>query len=178
MQRACSPNGAAKAGTAPVAHMNGAAIPSTETRPIEALRPNPLNPRGELHSAGLEELPDSIRAQGVLQPLLVTPAGVVVAGHRRLAAARLTRTQRGAGRGPRSRRCPAARDNAGREPPAPGSLRGRGSACLRVYFGENERPFRLKPNTHFGRCRTPISMSNRGSEPAAPLEAISSCRLA
>jgi ParB family transcriptional regulator, chromosome partitioning protein len=70
--------------------MNAVAIPSTETRPIEALRPNPLNPRGELQSAGLEELADSIRAQGVLQPLLVTPAGVVVAGHRRLAAARLT----------------------------------------------------------------------------------------
>src|SRR4030095_8848957 len=30
-----------------------------------------------------------IRAQGVLQPLLVTPDGVVVAGHRRLAAARI-----------------------------------------------------------------------------------------
>jgi ParB family chromosome partitioning protein len=69
--------------------MNAAAIPSTETRPVEALRPNPLNPRGELHSAGLEELADSVRAQGLLQPLLVTPAGVVVAGHRRLAAARL-----------------------------------------------------------------------------------------
>jgi len=42
-----------------------------------------------LHPAGLEELADSIRAQGVLQPLLVTPGGEVVAGHRRLAAARL-----------------------------------------------------------------------------------------
>src|SRR5438132_10566410 len=69
--------------------MNSPAIPSTETRPIDCLRPNPLNPRGELHPAGLQELADSIRAQGVLQPLLVTPAGVVVAGHRRLAAARL-----------------------------------------------------------------------------------------
>src|SRR6266542_3163445 len=69
--------------------MNSPAIPSTETRPIDSLRPNPLNPRGEFHPAGLEELADSIRAQGVLQPLLVTPAGVVVAGHRRLAAARL-----------------------------------------------------------------------------------------
>src|SRR6266581_3409769 len=69
--------------------MNSPAIPSTETRPVNDLRPNPLNPRGELHVAGLDELADSIRAQGVLQPLLVTPGGVVVAGHRRLAAARL-----------------------------------------------------------------------------------------
>ena len=61
---------------------------TTETRPIASLRPNPLNPRDELHGAGLEELAESIRAQGVLQPLLVTPDGVVVAGHRRLAATR------------------------------------------------------------------------------------------
>jgi ParB family transcriptional regulator, chromosome partitioning protein len=61
---------------------------SAEVRPILSLRPNPLNPRGELDPAGLDELADSIRAQGVLQPLLVTPGGVVVAGHRRLAAAR------------------------------------------------------------------------------------------
>jgi ParB/RepB/Spo0J family partition protein len=69
--------------------MTASAIASTEIRPIATLRPNPLNPRDELHTAGLEELADSIRAQGVLQPLLVTPDGVVVAGHRRLAAARL-----------------------------------------------------------------------------------------
>jgi ParB family chromosome partitioning protein len=61
---------------------------SAEVRPIHLLRPNPLNPRGELDPAGLDELADSIRAQGVLQPLLVTPDGTVVAGHRRLAAAR------------------------------------------------------------------------------------------
>ncbi len=69
--------------------MTASSASSTETRPVNDLRPNPLNPRGELHVAGLDELADSIRAQGVLQPLLVTPGGVVVAGHRRLAAARL-----------------------------------------------------------------------------------------
>ena len=57
--------------------------------PVAELRPNPLNPRGEVDDSSLEELAESIRAQGVLQPLLVTPAGVVVAGHRRLAAARM-----------------------------------------------------------------------------------------
>jgi ParB/RepB/Spo0J family partition protein len=61
---------------------------ATQTRSIASLRPNPLNPRAEIEGAGLEELAESIRAQGVLQPLLVTRSGVVVAGHRRLAAAR------------------------------------------------------------------------------------------
>jgi ParB family chromosome partitioning protein len=69
--------------------MTASSASSTETRPVNDLSPNPLNPRGEFHVAGLDELADSIRAQGVLQPLLVTPGGVVVAGHRRLAAARL-----------------------------------------------------------------------------------------
>ena len=69
--------------------MTASAGSSTETRPVNDLRMNPLNPRDELHTAGLDELAESIRAQGVLQPLLVTPGGVVVAGHRRLAAARL-----------------------------------------------------------------------------------------
>ena len=63
--------------------------PSVATRPVASLRPNPLNPRGDVGGSGLEELAASIDAQGVLQPLLVTPDGVVVAGHRRLAAARM-----------------------------------------------------------------------------------------
>src|ERR1051325_845557 len=62
-------------------------------RPIAELRPNPLNPRGDVNAAGLDELAESIRAQGVLQPLLVTPSGVVVAGHRRLAAAHMAGLQ-------------------------------------------------------------------------------------
>jgi ParB/RepB/Spo0J family partition protein len=61
---------------------------SGQFRSVAELRPNPLNPR-ELYSDGLGELEDSIRIQGVLQPLLVTPDGVVVAGHRRLTAARI-----------------------------------------------------------------------------------------
>jgi ParB/RepB/Spo0J family partition protein len=60
--------------------------------PTAALRPNPLNPRGQLNPANVEQLADSIGAHaahgGILQPLLITPDGTVVAGHRRLAAAR------------------------------------------------------------------------------------------
>jgi ParB/RepB/Spo0J family partition protein len=60
--------------------------------PTAALRPNPLNARGQLNPADVEQLADSIIAHvahgGILQPLLITPDGTVVAGHRRLAAAR------------------------------------------------------------------------------------------
>lgn len=55
--------------------------------PIDAVQPNPLNPRQIVDDAGLGELAESIRSQGILQPLLVTPDGTVIAGHRRLAAA-------------------------------------------------------------------------------------------
>ena len=62
--------------------------PETVRRwPVAALSPNPLNPRGPVAPEDVEDLAASIRAQGILQPLLVTPAGVVVAGHRRLVAA-------------------------------------------------------------------------------------------
>jgi ParB family transcriptional regulator, chromosome partitioning protein len=59
--------------------------------PLSHLRPNQKNPRAPVtrESPGIAELTDSIREQGILQPLLITPAGVVVAGHRRLVAAKL-----------------------------------------------------------------------------------------
>jgi ParB family transcriptional regulator, chromosome partitioning protein len=57
--------------------------------PINRLHRNPFNPRGALHENGLVELADSIREQGILQSLLITPKGMVVAGHRRLEAAKL-----------------------------------------------------------------------------------------
>ncbi len=60
--------------------------------PTASLRPNPLNPRSQLDPSDIDELAASIVAHaahgGILQPLLVTPDGTVVAGHRRLAAAR------------------------------------------------------------------------------------------
>jgi ParB family chromosome partitioning protein len=60
--------------------------------PIARLLPNPLHPRTFLDPVRIQELAASIMAHasqgGILQPLLVTPEGTVVAGHRRLAAAR------------------------------------------------------------------------------------------
>jgi ParB family chromosome partitioning protein len=61
--------------------------------PVELLRRNPDQPRRTFDEAELEELADSIRARGVLQPILVRPApGVpgefqIVAGERRWRAA-------------------------------------------------------------------------------------------
>ena len=39
--------------------------------PVDAIRPNPNQPRKTFDSSGLEELADSIRSLGVLQPLTV-----------------------------------------------------------------------------------------------------------
>ncbi len=61
--------------------------------PIELLRRNPDQPRRSFAEADLEELTDSIRANGVLQPVLVRPAPgapgeyQIVAGERRWRAA-------------------------------------------------------------------------------------------
>jgi ParB family chromosome partitioning protein len=59
---------------------------------MERIRPNRFQPRTRFAEKELNELADSIRAQGVLQPLLVRRDGSdfeLVAGERRLRAARL-----------------------------------------------------------------------------------------
>jgi ParB family chromosome partitioning protein len=65
--------------------------------PIEALKPNPDQPRKTFDQAELSELAESIRDKGVLQPILVRPHpkedGVwqIIAGERRWRAAQLAR---------------------------------------------------------------------------------------
>jgi len=62
---------------------------------VGALEPNPFQPRAPIDVASLAELTNSIRSQGVLQPLLVRPRPdqsgqfQIVAGERRWRAARL-----------------------------------------------------------------------------------------
>jgi len=56
--------------------------------PIGKLNPHPHNPRLSIDDNAIDTLAASIKAQGILQPLLITPLGQVVAGHRRLAAAK------------------------------------------------------------------------------------------
>lgn len=56
------------------------------------LQSNPLQPRGLISSDSLQELVDSIREQGILEPIVVanTPAGYqIVAGERRWRAAKI-----------------------------------------------------------------------------------------
>jgi ParB family chromosome partitioning protein len=60
---------------------------------IDAIVPNPLQPRVEMDPAALEELAASIRQHGLIQPLIVTAAPgtgyQLIAGERRWRAARL-----------------------------------------------------------------------------------------
>ena len=60
--------------------------------PVRLLQPNPAQPRHSFDQGALDELADSIRRHGVLQPLLVSEDGaggyLVIAGERRWRAAR------------------------------------------------------------------------------------------
>jgi ParB family chromosome partitioning protein len=60
--------------------------------PLSQLKPNRLQPRSDFDEEGLTELATSIRAQGIVQPIVVTQDGdggyLIVAGERRWRAAR------------------------------------------------------------------------------------------
>ena len=67
--------------------------------PVGAIDPNPSQPRSRIDEGGLNALAASIRASGVLQPILVAPAGDdgrhrIVAGERRWRAARMAGLER------------------------------------------------------------------------------------
>ena len=60
--------------------------------PIHSIEPNPMQPRSVFDSARLAELAQSIRANGIIQPLIVRKVGEqfqLVAGERRWRAAKL-----------------------------------------------------------------------------------------
>lgn len=62
--------------------------------PVEKLFPNPNQPRRDFQPEALKELADSIRAKGVIQPLIVRPRAEaegyeIVAGERRWRAAQI-----------------------------------------------------------------------------------------
>jgi len=60
--------------------------------PVDAIHPNPKQPRRRFEAEAASGLADSVRKQGVIQPLLVRPRGIggyeIVAGERRWRAAR------------------------------------------------------------------------------------------
>jgi ParB family chromosome partitioning protein len=63
-----------------------------EAIPVDQIDPNPFQPRQTFPEASLQELADSIRASGVVQPILVRQIGdryQLVAGERRLRASKL-----------------------------------------------------------------------------------------
>ncbi len=63
--------------------------------PIEFLKPNPRNPRRDFSDAELDELADSIRQHGVIQPIVVRPVKgaqdrfEIIAGERRWRASQI-----------------------------------------------------------------------------------------
>jgi ParB family chromosome partitioning protein len=67
--------------------------PGLERIPVDAIRPNPRQPRTSLDEQSLVELAESIKVHGILQPVLVRPlAGTgyeLIAGERRWRAAQL-----------------------------------------------------------------------------------------
>jgi len=80
----------------PQAVAAGAAPPRPNEAPIDLsisqLDANPKQPRSDFDGRGLDDLADSIRTHGVLQPILARPAGdryQIVAGERRFRAAQI-----------------------------------------------------------------------------------------
>ena len=66
---------------------------SIQEIPVGELDPNPDQPRRTFSAESISQLADSIREQGVLQPLLVAPSGggryMIIAGERRFRAGRM-----------------------------------------------------------------------------------------
>ena len=81
---------AALLGDAPAPASEGAGVRSI---PVERLEPGPFQPRGALQPEALAELTESVRARGILQPVLVRPHPSepgrlqIIAGERRGRAA-------------------------------------------------------------------------------------------
>jgi ParB family transcriptional regulator, chromosome partitioning protein len=73
----------------------GATDAAVRALPIEMLEPGPFQPRGPMEQTPLQELADSIREHGVLQPILVRPKPggdgryEIIGGERRWRAAQL-----------------------------------------------------------------------------------------
>ena len=97
----------------------------------DLLRPNKFQPRTSMDEAKIDELARSIRANGIIQPIVVRKVGRRLRDRRRRAAlARLAarRPPQGPRRRPRHPRGSAARRRAHREHSARGSQSDRGSA--------------------------------------------------
>ena len=73
------------------ANIEVSALSADSTLPVSKLRPNKSQPRRNFDEGALDELADSIKQNGVLQPILVRKIGTtyqIVAGERRYQAAK------------------------------------------------------------------------------------------
>ena len=79
-------------GAAPKPASKSASSVAGVSVPVAKLEPNRFQPRSVFNEEGLDELAESIRSQGVVQPIVVTPKGensyTIIAGERRWRAAR------------------------------------------------------------------------------------------
>lgn len=79
------PAAAPAASTSPVP-VAAEGMPGYREIPVSAIEPSPYQPRREFEQGALDELVESIRAEGLLQPIVVRPAGdkfQLIAGERR-----------------------------------------------------------------------------------------------
>src|SRR5690606_16933511 len=78
-------------GAADVVEREAPAGDGLRTLPIEQLQPGKYQPRSHMDPERLAELADSIRAEGLIQPIVVRPVGAgryaIIAGERRWRAA-------------------------------------------------------------------------------------------
>jgi len=78
-------------------HFEAPASPATDsglrTLPVDTIRRGKYQPRNDMHTESLEDLAGSIRAQGIIQPIVVRPVGdgqhEIIAGERRWRAAQM-----------------------------------------------------------------------------------------
>ena len=85
---------AARPAPAPGASDTGASRGGVREIEIARIHPNPDQPRVQFDEEALEELADSVREHGVLQPILLRPRGddyLIIAGERRWRAAQRAR---------------------------------------------------------------------------------------
>ena len=72
-------------------------VTGTAQVPVDLIDPNPSQPRNHFQHDRLEELAQSIRANGIIQPLIVRRSGdrfELIAGERRWRAARIAALER------------------------------------------------------------------------------------
>ena len=71
----------------------GAEFKKVENIPVQLIKPNPYQPRKSFSPQGMEELAQSIRQYGVIQPITVRRSGTdgyeLIAGERRLRASKM-----------------------------------------------------------------------------------------